>query len=83
MVEMIEIYGFAPGDQVTVMGTVTHVAGNPQIQAQYICGAELQPCLDQFERMSWVWLILDGLAFLVGIALLVWGGLRLYRMSRR
>jgi hypothetical protein len=72
------VSGFAPGDGVTVFGTVVSPVPPPQIRASAICGEAYQACLETFSRDVRVLFIGAGALILAGGGV-TWTGIRQIR----
>jgi hypothetical protein len=73
-----KVSGFAPGDEVTVFGTVVSSAPPPQVRANAICGGAYQACLETFSRDVRVLFIGAGFLILAGGGV-TWMGVRQVR----
>ena len=73
-----KVSGFAPGDEVTVFGTVVSSVPPPQIRANAICGGAYQVCLETFSRDVRVLFIGAGALILAGGGV-TWMGVRQVR----
>jgi hypothetical protein len=73
-----KVSGFAPGDGVTVFGTVASTVPPLQIRANAICGGEYQKCLETFSRDVRVLFIVAGVLILAGGGV-IWVGIRQLR----
>jgi hypothetical protein len=73
-----KVSGFAPGDEVTVFGTVVSSVPPPQIRASAICGGVYQVCLETFFRDVRVLFIVAGVLILAGGGI-TWMGIRQVR----
>jgi hypothetical protein len=71
-----ELKGFAPGDEVTIMGTVASTDG-AQVQADILCGGSRAQCLGQISTGATIALVVAAISVLVGIGLAVLGIRRL------
>jgi hypothetical protein len=70
-----KLTGFAPGDEVIVMGGVTP-AGN-RVQALILCGGDREQCLGQMSTGATIALVVAAIVALGGIGLVAWGVRRL------
>ena len=73
-----KVSGFAPGDGVTVFGTVVSTVPPLQIRANAICGGEYQECLETFSRDVRVLFLVAGVLILAGGGV-TWVGVRQFR----
>jgi hypothetical protein len=64
-------HGFAPGDGVTVFGTVLSAG---EVQADVICGGNREECLEGFSKQTLVTFIIAAILILVGGGL-IWLGI--------
>jgi len=78
-----KLVGFAPGDEVTVLGTVTLASGSPQVHAKYICGSNKEACLKHFSHIWGLTVAAVVLFFLLGGGLIGLGIVRLRAQRRR
>ncbi len=65
----LKLKGFAPGDALTILGSVVAPAEPATVEAEYICGGEREACLSHFSRSS------VGPAIGAALMLLIGGGL--------
>jgi hypothetical protein len=73
-----KVSGFAPGDEVTVFGTVVSSVPPLQIRANAICGGAYQACLETFFRDVRILFIGAGILILAGGGI-TWMGIRQVR----
>jgi hypothetical protein len=73
-----KVSGFAPGDEVTVFGTVVSSVPPPRVRANAICGGAYQVCLETFFRDVRVLLIVAGVLIPAGGGV-IWAGIRQFR----
>ena len=78
-----QLKGFAPGDQVTVMGTVVALTTPPEVKAEVICGGDRKACLNALTTTSIMTAVFAGVIILVGAGVAGWGLVRLLRGSER
>jgi len=72
-----KLTGFAPGDEVTVMGTVDSLDGGSAVRANIVCGDKRETCLGQMGLMSKIAAVAAAFLALGGVGLGVWGVRRL------
>ncbi|RMF35182.1 MAG: hypothetical protein D6759_04990, partial [Chloroflexi bacterium] len=61
-----QLKGFAPGDQVTVMGTVGALTTPPEVEAEVVCGGDRRACLNALTTTSILMVVLAGVIVLAG-----------------
>lgn len=72
-----KLKGFAPGSEVTVMGTVASPDDPPQVRADIVCGGDRGACLGQMTQWSMIAAIVAAFLALRGVGLVVLGVKRL------